>query len=80
MSTSLLHYFNENKLMRVEMNTFKFAIGRILMQCFKVNSQLHWLPVTYYSKKLLDTETQYDTGEQELLVIVKVMHHWQHYC
>ena len=80
MSTPLLHYFNENKLMRVKMDASKFAIGRILTQHFKVNSQLHWLPVAYYSKKLLDTETQYDTGEQELLTIVKAMHHWQHYC
>ena len=80
MSAPLLHYFNENKLMRVETDTSEFAIGGILMQHFKVNGQLHWLPVAYYSKKLLDTETQYDTGEQELLVIVEAMHHWRHYC
>ena len=75
MSASLLHYFNENKLMRVETNISEFAIDKILMQQFEVNSQLHWLSVVYYSKKLLDTETQYNIGEQELLVIVKVMHH-----
>ncbi|SLM34886.1 gag polymerase env [Lasallia pustulata] len=40
----------------------------------------HWLPVAYYSKKLLDTETRYGTGEQELLAIVEAMHHWRHYC
>ena len=57
MSAPLLHYFNENKLMRVEMDAFKFTIDGILMQHFKVDSQLHWLPVAYYSKKLLDTET-----------------------
>ena len=74
-SAPLLHYFNENKLMRVEMDTSKFAIDGILTQCFEVNGQLHWLPVTYYSKKLLDTETQYGTGEQELLAIVEAMHH-----
>ena len=38
MSTSLLHYFDENKLIRVEIDASKFAIGRILMQYFKVNS------------------------------------------
>ena len=66
--------------MRVEMNISEFTIDRILMQQFKINSQLHWLSVVYYSKKLLDTEIWYDTDEQELLVIVKVMHHWCHYC
>ena len=79
-SALLLHYFNENKLMRVETDTSEFAIDRILMQHFKINSQLHWLSVTYYSKKLLDTETQYDTDKQKLLIIMKVMCHWHHYC
>ena len=80
MSVSLLHYFNENKLIRVETDISEFAIDRILTQQFEINSQLHWLSVVYYSKKLLDTEIWYDTDEQELLVIVKVMHHWCHYC
>ena len=80
MSASLLHYFNENKLMRVETDTSEFTINKILMQHFKIDSQLHWLSVTYYSKKLLDTEIWYDTDEQELFIIVKIMHHWCHYC
>ena len=66
--------------MRVKTDTSEFTIDRILMQQFEVDSQLHWLSVVYYSKKLLDTETQYDTDEQELLIIVKVIHHWCHYC
>ena len=37
-SASLLHYFDENKLMRVEMDASKFIIGGILMQCFEVDS------------------------------------------
>ena len=40
-SASLLHYFDENKLMRVETDISEFAIDRILMQQFKINSQLH---------------------------------------
>ena len=66
--------------MRVETNISEFAIDKILTQHFKIDSQLHWLSVTYYSKKLLDTEIWYDTDEQELLIIVKVMHHWYYYC
>ena len=79
-SARLLRYFNENKPMRVKTDTSAFAIGGILTQQFEVDSHLHWLLVAYYSKKLLDTETRYGTGEQELLAIVEAMHHWRHYC
>ncbi|SLM35139.1 gag polymerase env [Lasallia pustulata] len=79
-SAPLLRYFDENKPMRVEADASAFAIDRILTQQFKIDGHLHWLPVAYYSKKLLDTETQYGTGEQELFVIMEAMHHWRHYC
>ncbi|SLM34531.1 gag polymerase env [Lasallia pustulata] len=79
-SAPLLRYFDENKPMRVEMDASAFAIGGILTQQFEIDGHLHWLPVAYYSKKLLDTETRYRTGEQELFAIVEAMHHWRHYC
>ncbi|SLM39762.1 hypothetical protein LPUS_10373 [Lasallia pustulata] len=63
-SAPLLRYFDKNKPIRVETDTSAFAIGGILTQQFKINSHLHWLPVTYYSKKLLDMETQYGTGKK----------------
>ncbi|SLM38734.1 gag polymerase env, partial [Lasallia pustulata] len=79
-SAPLLRYFDENKPMRVETDASAFAIGGILTQQFEIDGHLHWLPVAYYSKKLLDTETRYGTGEQELFAIVEAMHHWRHYC
>ncbi|SLM34472.1 gag polymerase env [Lasallia pustulata] len=79
-SAPLLRYFDKNKPMRVETDASAFTIGGILMQQFEIDGHLHWLPVAYYSKKLLDTETRYGTGEQELLAIVEAMHHWRHYC
>ncbi|SLM35448.1 hypothetical protein LPUS_04737, partial [Lasallia pustulata] len=66
--------------MRVETDASAFAIGGILTQQFEIDGHLHWLPVAYYSKKLLDTETRYRTGEQELFAIVEAMHHWRYYC
>ena len=66
--------------MRVETDASAFAIGGTLTQQFEIDSHLYWLLVAYYSKKLLDTKTQYGTGEQELLAIVEAMHHWRHYC
>ena len=56
-SAPFLWYFDEDKPMRVETDASAFAIGGILTQQFEINSHLHWLPVAYYSKKLLDTET-----------------------
>ena len=57
MNAPLLRYFDENKPMRVETDASAFAIGGILTQQFEINGHLHWLPVAYYSKKLLDMET-----------------------
>ncbi|SLM33747.1 gag polymerase env, partial [Lasallia pustulata] len=79
-SAPLLRYFDENKPIRVETDASAFAIDGTLTQKFEIDSHLHWLPVAYYSKKLLDTETRYRTGEQELLAIVEAMHHWRNYC
>ncbi|SLM34953.1 hypothetical protein LPUS_03944 [Lasallia pustulata] len=79
-SAPLLRNFDKNKPMRVETDASAFAIGGILTQQFEIDGHLHWLPVAYYSKKLLDTETRYGTGEQELFAIVEAMHHWRHYC
>ena len=79
-SAPFLWYFDEDKPMRVETDASAFAIGGILMQQFEIDGHLHWLPVAYYSKKLLDMETRYGMGEQELLAIVEAMHHWRHYC
>ena len=79
-SAPLLRYFDKNKVMRVKTDVSAFAIGGILTQRFEVDGHLHWLLVAYYSKKLLDTETRYGTGEQEFLAIVEAMHHWRHYC
>ncbi|SLM33513.1 gag polymerase env [Lasallia pustulata] len=64
MNARLLQYFDENKPMRVETDTSAFVIGRILAQQFEIDSHLHWLPVAYYSKKLLDMETQYGIGKK----------------
>ncbi|SLM41533.1 hypothetical protein LPUS_12599 [Lasallia pustulata] len=58
-SAPLLWYFDKNKPMKVEMDASAFAIGGILTQQFEINGHLYWLAVAYYSKKLLDMETQY---------------------
>ncbi|SLM36301.1 hypothetical protein LPUS_05825 [Lasallia pustulata] len=52
------------------MDASAFAIGGILTQQFKIDGHLHWLPVAYYSKKLLDTETRYGTGARHPIVVL----------
>ena len=57
MSAPLLQYFDKNKPMRIETDASAFEIGGILRQQFEIDGHLYWLPVAYYSRKLLDTET-----------------------
>ncbi|SLM35268.1 hypothetical protein LPUS_04433 [Lasallia pustulata] len=66
----LLRYFDKNTPMRVETDASAFAIGGILTQQFEIDGHLHWLPVAYYSKKLLDTETRYGTGARHPIVVL----------
>jgi transposase InsO family protein len=37
-------------------------------------------PVAYFSSKFSSAETNYTTGEQELLGLVKALQHWRCYC
>ncbi|SLM34211.1 gag polymerase env [Lasallia pustulata] len=69
-SAPLLRYFDENKPMRVETDASAFAIGGILTQQFEIDGHLYWLPVAYYSKKLLDTETRYGTGARHPIAVL----------
>ncbi|SLM36166.1 hypothetical protein LPUS_05630 [Lasallia pustulata] len=55
--------------MRVETDASAFTIDGILTQQFEIDGHLHWLPVAYYSKKLLDTETQYRTVQEKLYTL-----------
>ena len=47
----------------------------VLLQLFKG----HWHLVAFRSCKLTPTETCYDTGDGELLVIIDVLRAWRHY-
>ena len=41
--------------------------------------QIRWHPVAYWSRKMVDAERNYATGEQELLAIVMACKQWRHY-
>ena len=51
------------------------AVGAVLQQY--VNQQ--WCPITYFSKKLKQSETKYSTYDRELLVIYLAMKHFHRY-
>ena len=52
-----------------------YAVGATLAQDHGHGLQ----PVAYLSKKMLDAETRYPVGEQELLAVVVAVREWRHY-
>jgi RNase H-like domain found in reverse transcriptase/Reverse transcriptase (RNA-dependent DNA polymerase)/Integrase zinc binding domain/Chromo (CHRromatin Organisation MOdifier) domain len=73
---SLLIHHDPNKPIRLMTDASGFALGAILLQ---PNEEGHWLPVAYWSRKMIDAETRYHTHDQELLAIVEAILHWRHY-
>jgi hypothetical protein len=63
----ILAHFDPQRRIRVETDASKFAIAAILKQLQKDDQ---WHPIAFWSRKLIDAETRYDTHDQELLAIV----------
>ena len=69
-----LRHFNSKKKIQVKTDVSKFAILNILMQRHN-----DWRSVVYYLWKMIFAERNYKINDEELLAIVKNIHHWQHY-
>ena len=63
----LLVHFNAQLLTFIETDASGFAVAVILSQHQEDN---HRHLVTFYSRKMTDTERNYITGDEELLAIV----------
>lgn len=75
-NASFLIHFDPTQKIEVMINASDYAIGAILQQLQKNGK---WHPVTYYSRKLLSAEENYDTPKKKMLAVVKVFKHWRHY-
>jgi hypothetical protein len=67
----ILVHFERDTPIKVETDASNFAYSGILSQIQKVgNSNPEWHLVAFWSRKFIDTEKNYETYDQEMLVIV----------
>lgn len=72
----ILQHFNPSQPITVETDASDFAIAGVLNQ---PNSQGILHPIAFYSRKLDDSEVNYDIYDKELLAIVDSFQVWRHY-
>ena len=68
--------FQPGKPIRIETDASDTAIGACLLQ----QKDQKWHPVAYHSKKMTDTEQNYDIHDKELLAIVDAFQQWRVYA
>ncbi len=71
-----LSHYDPSKKIRLETDASNFGLGAILSQ---QDSEGHWRPIAFWSRKLIPAEQNYETHDQELLGIVAAMKQWRHY-
>src|ERR1700678_763256 len=67
---------NHLKPFQIQVDSSLFATGGILIQ-MDTNGDRH--PCAYLSKSLTKEQRNYNTGDRELLVIVRALKEWRHY-
>ena len=73
----ILYHFDPKRHIRVKTNAFGYAIGGILSQ-LTLDNWSWWHPVAFFSRKMISTETRYETHDDELLAIVETFKTWKH--
>ena len=78
----VLVHFSPDRPIRVETDASGLALAAILLQLVSeggIAATPQWHPVAYWSRKMHDVETRYETHDQELLAIVASFEAWRHY-
>ena len=87
----LLMHFNSQRKMQIKTNTSKIITEAILSQWIlnkkflkiKIETVLNqkkvWHLIVFFFKKLESAESNYDTHDLKLLIIVWAFKHWKHY-
>ena len=75
-STPLLCHYNPKKKVRMETDSFNFAIAGTLSQ---QNDDGNWRSVAFMSRKMISAEQNYEIHDQKLLAIVQAFKVWRHY-
>ncbi len=90
----ILRHFDPEYHIQIETDVSGYTIGGVLSQMtsdqhfsghmiheddFPRSEIGQWHLVAFFSQKMISTETQYKTHNQELLVIVEAFKTWRHY-
>ena len=76
----VMRHFDEAQPIRVETDASGFAVSAILTQPGGgPETERHWHPTAYWSRKMEPAERNYATPDQEMLAIVCAFKHWRHY-
>ena len=78
----VLAHFDPAKSILMYTDASGFAIAAVLMQQDDAGpgaTTAHWRPVAFFSRKMTDAETRYETHDGELLAIVAAFRNWRHY-
>lgn len=73
-SSPVLSTPDMDKPFRIECDSSNFAVGAVLLQ---QDTDQHWKPLAYESKKLSKTERNYPAQERELLAILVALRTWR---
>ena len=74
----IFQHFNPKYHIRIETDTWGYAIGGILSQ-LTLDDLGQWHQVAYYLQKMIPAKTRYKTHNKELLAIVEALKTWGHY-
>ena len=75
----ILRHFDLVLKVMVKTDASGFAITGILSQLFGTGADSRWHLVAFYSKKLSNIESRYNTYNIELIAIVMAFRTWRHY-
>ena len=75
-SQPVLLMVDTTKLLRIESDAFKYAMGAVLSM---LQDDGKWHPCTYLSKEFNDTERNYDVHDKKMMGIMHALKAWQHY-
>jgi hypothetical protein len=72
----VLTYFDSKFLIKLKTNVFDYEIVDIISQ---LQFDEQWRFVTFFSRKMIFAEMNYETHDQKLLIIVECFKHWRYY-
>ena len=75
---SILHHFNPEHHIRVDIDASGYAISGVLSQ-LTLDNLSQWHPVPFFLRKMIPAETRYETHDGELLAIIEAFKTWRHY-